>query len=87
MEITKGKIAALLVAVALVVIAVVRSSALGALQMVLELACPLILILFPDEIGALWGKGINRDTPGVFVSVMGWIFLVAVGIVVFVSKP
>lgn len=87
MEITKGKIAALLIAVALVAIVLVRSSALGAMQIVLELACPLILILFPDEIGALWGRGINRDTPGVFVSVMGWIFLIAVGIVVFISKP
>jgi hypothetical protein len=40
-----------------------------------------VLIWFPDELGAArgWGGGgvrVDEDTPAIFVSIMGWLLLV-----------
>jgi hypothetical protein len=87
MEITKSKIAALIVALLLAIVSLLRFGPFNSMWVPVELLCPLVLICFPDEIGRITGGYITRETPGIFVSVMGWIFLVAAGIVTIIGKP
>jgi hypothetical protein len=87
MEITLGKIVALIAALLLAIVSWLRFGPFHSMLIPLELLCPLALICFPDEIGRITGGYITRETPGIFVSVMGWIFLVAAGIVTIIGKP
>ena len=82
MEITRGKILALVVALAYVALAVALggwdTKGVGALC--LTLLGPLVLIWFPDEIGDFTRLAsrirIETPTPPIVISLVGWLFLV-----------
>ena len=82
MEITRGKILALVGALPYlaggVVVIGCGADAIGALGIVA--IGSLILIWFPDEIGdasgPVAGGGWMTETPGVAISLLGWLFLV-----------
>jgi hypothetical protein len=88
MQITTSKIASLVVAAIYVVVAIISEG--GLTQQVgvlcLTLLIPLVLIWFPEELGAftgLAGRGyINSESPALLVAVMGWFFLVGLPLLV-----
>jgi hypothetical protein len=87
MEITNGKIVAFILAIILVVISLIRLSASSVGITILYLSAPLVMIFFPDEIGGMRGRGINKDTPGTAITAIGWALLLAVGAIVFLKAP
>jgi hypothetical protein len=82
-EITIGKLLALLVALGNTAFLIATGN--GFLASVLQ-GCavsivPLVLIWFPEELGAFKGYvgrggNINKETPPFLVSLMGWFFLI-----------
>jgi len=82
MKIPLGRILSLLIAIGYVIAIVVEEGGWSPYLVVcLFLLPPLALIWFPDEIGGFYTKGIwsinriNEPTPGIWVSIMGWFFL------------
>ncbi len=91
MEITRGKILALTVALAYLALATAAWGwdAKGIAAMCLVLSGPLVLIWFPDEIGDATKLAsrirIESPTPPVVISLMGWFFLVGLPFLPLVS--
>lgn len=94
MEITIGKILALLIAIAYLVIGIISEYlsegyvGFEVLVVAAALVFPLALIWFPDEMGSFTGyvgRGgwIDNETPAVVVSLMGWFFLVGMPVLVY----
>jgi hypothetical protein len=87
MGITKGRVASLLVGLGYMVWAIVDSGATGGMTCLVALALPLALIWFPDEAGSLTGyvRGgyINKESPPIIVSFMGWFFLVGMPVILY----
>lgn len=79
MQITLGKFLSVVVAIAYAVVAIKYHGVAG-LKLCAGLLLPLAFIWFPEEIGSLTGyfrNGyINVQTPGIFISILGWFFLV-----------
>ena len=86
MQITIGKILGAVVAIAYTVVAISRAG-IEALKLCAGLLLPLALIWFPEEIGNLTGyfrSGyVNVQTPGVFISILGWFFLVGLPLLLY----
>jgi hypothetical protein len=82
MEITRGKLLALIVALADLALAIALGGwdAKGAAVMCLVLSGPLAMIWFPEAIGSFTGSTgrgrIDKESPPVLVSFLGWFFLV-----------
>jgi hypothetical protein len=83
MPITFGRVLALLIAIAYVLVAIARGGLTTGVEIGLFLLLPLALIWFPDEIGSYKGVGrlyrygrIDQESPPISVSVMGWLLLV-----------
>jgi len=89
MQVTTGKILALLVALVYAVLVTIGAGGLTAeiVKSCLVLLFPLALIWFPEEIGSLtgyFGSGyVNVQTPAIMVSIMGWFFLVGLPLLIF----
>jgi hypothetical protein len=79
MQITLGKLFSGVVAIAYAV-AAFKSDGVAGLKLCASLLLPLACIWFPEEIGSLTGyfrNGyVNVQTPGIFISILGWFFLV-----------
>lgn len=90
MEITKGKITALIVALGVLVSYLIHYGAFNSMWLGLYLLFPLSLICFPDEIGAITGnlgRGfVTHPSPGFLVSAMGWVILIGISILAFLGK-
>lgn len=91
MKVTAGKLASLVVlAVYLVATIVVRGlDVQRVLVCLLLLAWPMAFIWFPERIGgytgfAQGGKYIDKPTPPILVSIMGWFFLLVYPFVLYV---
>lgn len=83
MEVTKGKVLSLVIAMGYAVAMVVQAHGVSAevFKACIVLLLPLALIWFPDELGNFTGyvgRGGNIDTatPSILVTIMGWFFLV-----------
>jgi hypothetical protein len=89
MDITIGKILGLLIAVGYVITAVVPygSFEIPHLFMCGYLLLPLVLIWFPEHVdviaGQILGDGFNFETPPIFATFLGWVFLVGVPLIVY----
>jgi hypothetical protein len=82
MQITIGKILAVLIALAYVIAMTVHASSVtvDVFKGSVALLLPLALIWFPDELGSMTGylgRGgkINTETPPILVSIAGWFLL------------
>ena len=86
MQITIGKILSVIVAIAYTVVAIQYTGVAG-LKWCAGLLLPLACIWFPEEIGSMTGyfrSGyVNVQTPGVFISIFGWFFLVGLPVLVY----
>ena len=82
MEVTKGKLLSVVVAVAYVIYLIAAGASLGATGVIsLPLLLPLSLIWFPDEFGDFTGYvgrggNIRTKSPGYLISAAGWFFLI-----------
>jgi hypothetical protein len=83
MDITRGKLCALVVAFGYLVLAVATAGwdTKGMLAICATLLLPLALIWFPDQLGGMtgpvWRGGyIDNETPPFLVSFVGWLFLI-----------
>ena len=83
MRITIGRAASALIAIGYVLMLIVQQGGLTAdvLRVCTVLVFPLALIWFPEELGGLTGyfaRGmyVDTETPPIFLSIMGWFFLV-----------
>lgn len=94
MEITIGKIIALVIAIAYLAIGITAEYldtghvSFAVLVLAAALMFPLALIWFPDELGDFTGyvgRGgmIDNPTPAVLVSLMGWFFLVGMPVLIY----
>lgn len=90
MQVTIGKLLALLIALGYAIAMVVHFGGVtvDVVKGVVVLLLPLALIWFPDELGSLTGyvgKGgnINTETPPILVSIAGWFFLVGLPVLLF----
>lgn len=89
MEITRSKIAALLIAIGYVVVLLNLSHGPAqqkdAIMFSLFLLAPLALIWFPELIGAAvgGGRGVNTESPPLAVSGMGWLLLLGAPVVMY----
>jgi hypothetical protein len=90
MEITKGKIVALILAASLAITSLIRYGAFATMWVCLYLLVPLVFICFPDEVGSITGnigRGyITRESPGWLLSIFGWIFLIGIGVLVLIGN-
>ena len=82
MQITIGKILAVLIALAYVIAMTVHAGSVtvDVFKGSVALLLPLALIWFPDELGSMTGylgRGgkINTETPPILVSIAGWFLL------------
>lgn len=86
MQITVGKILALVIAVGYAIFAF-RIQGMSGLKCSAGILFPLSFIWFPDEIGSLTGyfrSGyVNVQTPGIMISFLGWFFLVGFPILLY----
>jgi hypothetical protein len=86
MRITIGKILSLLIAIGYAVIAC-RHQGVTGLKYSVSLLFPLAFIWFPEEIGNLTGyfrSGyVNVQTPAIFISIIGWCFLVGLPVLLY----
>lgn len=90
MQITLGKILALLIAIGYVTAMIADAGGVtaGVLKGSAGLLFPLALIWFPDEIGSMTGYigrggNIDTETPGIMVSIAGWFFLVGLPVLLY----
>lgn len=90
MQITIGKILALLIALGYVVAMLVHDGGVtfGGVKVCVALLLPLTLIWFPDELGSFTGYvgrggNIDTETPPILVSIAGWFFLVGLPVLVY----
>jgi hypothetical protein len=87
MQLTVGKILSLLIALAYATAAIHWGGA-AYWKWSAGLLLPLSFIWFPEEIGNLTGffdtGYVNVKTPGVFISLIGWFFLVGVPVLLYV---
>jgi len=93
MEITKGKLLSLVVAALCIVAYSIIDGSLGVglLKGSTIAVGPLILIWFPDELGAFKGYvgrggNIQTETPPIYVTVIGWIFLFGIPVVSYMLR-
>ena len=86
MQVTVGKILSVVVVVAYALVAVSYAGAAG-LKWCTGLLLPLAFIWFPEEIGSITGYFrtgyVNVQTPGVFISLLGWFFLVVLPVLLY----
>jgi hypothetical protein len=79
MQVTVGKIAALVITLAYAIVAFIHENSLTIALMVLAGAIlPLALIWFPEILGGFTGWGsapVDRPSPPLLVLVMGWFLL------------
>jgi hypothetical protein len=85
MEITISKIAAVVIAVGYAIAIVFNTGFTTQATGAVLLFVPLALIWFPEELGGYTGyfsRGatIDTETPPVVVSLLGWLFLVLIGV-------
>ena len=85
MEITISKIVAVVIALGYAIAIVVNVGFTTHATSVLLLFVPLGLIWFPEELGSYTGyfsrgSTIDTETPPVLVSLLGWLFLVLIGL-------
>ena len=90
MQITIGKILALLIALGYVIAIIVHAGSITVevIKGSIVLLLPLALIWFPDELGGMTGYvgrggNINTETPPILVSIAGWFFLVGLPVLMF----
>ncbi|PHS02686.1 MAG: hypothetical protein COA78_20605 [Blastopirellula sp.] len=89
MEITIGKIISLLIAIGYVISAVVSDGSfeIPHLFMCGYLLLPLVLIWFPEHVdviaGQIFGGGFDFDTPPIFATFLGWVFLIGLPVIVY----
>jgi hypothetical protein len=87
MDVTIGKIIALLIAIGYIIAAILcEGLSTNLLKLAAMLLVPLVLIWFPDECGGSkdrqWGH-FHQESPGILVSFMGWFFLVGMPIILY----
>jgi len=86
MQITIGKILSVVVAIAYSVVAI-KYAGIDSLKWCVGLLLPLAFIWFPEEIGSLTGYFrtgyVNVQTPGVFISILGWFFLLGLPVILY----
>jgi len=79
MEVTRSRIASLVVAIVYLSAAVIYDGGAGALKCAIALVLPLGCIWFGDELGQYTGKAghgmISNATPAPLVAVGGWVLL------------
>lgn len=90
MQITIGKILALLIALGYAIGMVVHAGGVtvDVVKGSIVLLLPLALIWFPDELGSMTGYvgrggNINTETPSILVSIAGWFFLVGLPVLMY----
>ncbi len=93
MDITVGKIAALLIAAGYALALIIHAGGVTA-QVVWGCAClllPLALIWFPEEAASTTryfrlGRDVHTVTPPVLVSLLGWAFLVGAPVLAYLAR-
>ncbi|MBI5635062.1 MAG: hypothetical protein HZA15_16455 [Nitrospirae bacterium] len=90
MQITIGKILALLTALGYATAMIVNAGniTLDVVMGTAVLLLPLALIWFPDELGSFTGyvgrgSNIDTETPPILVSIAGWFFLVGLPVLLY----
>ncbi len=91
MQVTIGKILALLIALGYAIAIVVDAGGVtpDLLKGCAALLLPLALIWFPDELGSMTGYvgrggNIDTETPPILVSIAGWFFLLGLPVVFYI---
>lgn len=89
MEVTRGKIVSLVIALGYAAFALWHSGIAG-LKWSATLLLPLGLIWFSEEIGGLTGYYktgyVNTQTPPVIISALGWLLLVGVPLLLLIIR-
>jgi hypothetical protein len=93
MAITTSKILSVLVALGYIAAHVIRYGiTMAPVGIAIALLVPLALIWFPDEIGGFTGfvghgDYVDKETPPILVTFMGWFFLVGMPVILYFINP
>jgi hypothetical protein len=82
MQITLGKIIALVIAIGYM-IAAIAAYGVNSLRVGIVVFFALALIWFPEEIGDHTNLRISAPTPPIIVSIFGWFFLVGMPVILY----
>ncbi len=90
MHVTWSKILGTVIAIVYATLIIMHEGGIteGAIKCLPALLLPLVLIWFPDELGSMIGyagRGGNIDveTTPIFISIMGWFFLVGLPVLTY----